>query len=49
MVLWECLENIKKLKHLTHLTLDGLPILNGKFLLAVSIYITIALTVFILF
>ncbi|ROT77660.1 F-box/LRR-repeat protein 18 [Penaeus vannamei] len=35
-VLWECLENIKKLKGLTHLTLDGVPITNGNFLIVIT-------------
>ncbi|XP_042859699.1 uncharacterized protein LOC122245772 isoform X3 [Penaeus japonicus] len=35
-VLWECLENIKKLKRLTHLTLDGVPITNGNFLIGIT-------------
>lgn len=33
---WECLENMKKLKRLTHLTLDGIPITNGLFLIEIA-------------
>ncbi|XP_042239521.1 uncharacterized protein LOC121877731 isoform X1 [Homarus americanus] len=33
---WECLENVKKLKKLTHLTLDGIPITNGRFLIEIA-------------
>ncbi|XP_071536132.1 F-box/LRR-repeat protein 18-like isoform X2 [Panulirus ornatus] len=33
---WECLENIKKLKRLTHLTLDGIPITDGIFLIEIT-------------
>ncbi|XP_045624591.1 F-box/LRR-repeat protein 18 [Procambarus clarkii] len=33
---WECLENIKKLKRLTHLTLDGIPITNGRFFIEIA-------------
>ncbi|KAK7079581.1 hypothetical protein SK128_012076 [Halocaridina rubra] len=33
---WECLVNIKKLLNLTHLTLDGIPISSGQFLIEVA-------------
>ncbi|XP_076035175.1 uncharacterized protein LOC143021501 [Oratosquilla oratoria] len=33
---WECLENIKKLHNLTHLTLDSLSITNGNFFILIA-------------
>ncbi|KAK3876139.1 hypothetical protein Pcinc_019048 [Petrolisthes cinctipes] len=35
-VWWECLENIQKLTSLTHLTLDGVPITSGAFLIQIA-------------
>ena len=35
-VRWQCLENIKKLKKLTHLTLDGIKLTDGKFLMSIA-------------
>ncbi|CAL4150903.1 unnamed protein product, partial [Meganyctiphanes norvegica] len=39
-VQWECLANAHKLTKLTHLTLDGIPILNGAFLLDICKHCT---------